>query len=397
MLKNLISPFQGSFIKGRRAADNVIILREIVQSFRTRSGNIEGFILKLDSEKAYDGLEWGFLRKVLHYFGFPDDWVGLIKSCISTTSMSIMFNGGCPETFSPSRGRAVLINSITTTIPSYVMQCTHLPKEVNRRLDKINRHFLWGSTSEKKKLYLVNWSMVTRPNDQGGLGNRDVWKKGIRPSWVDLSSDLQRMTPPRPNFKPYLIGLRFGTLKRFLGSKYSSGYAVQIGLPRLLYFMVEECRVNLCVRYARGHPRLWNISVVIAQMPSPSRAASRCRKNFKDHQSATLLEIPSFQLLRLTSRLSWSPLPPGYYKLNTDGSCCGNPGKAGAGGLIRDEAGNWAIGFSMNLRITTSFVAELVALRQGLLLAKSQGTQKLFIEIDATLIYEWIWGYGLNL
>ncbi|PKI68726.1 hypothetical protein CRG98_010783 [Punica granatum] len=65
---------------------------------------------------------------------------------------------------------------------------------------------------------------------------------------------------------------------------------------------------------------------------------------------------------------------------------CGNPGKAGAGGVIRDKAGNWKLGFSMNLGITTSVVAELVAILQGLLLATSQGIQKLIIETDASLI-----------
>lgn len=35
----------------------------------------------------------------------------------------------------------------------------------------------------------------------------------------------------------------------------------------------------------------------------------------------------------------WSPPVAGSYKLNTDGACCVNPGRAAAGGIIRDSNG----------------------------------------------------------
>jgi len=52
-------------------------------------------------------------------------------------------------------------------------------------------------------------------------------------------------------------------------------------------------------------------------------------------------------------------------KLNTDGSSMGNPGLVGGGGLIRDENGDWIVGFARNIGITTSFQAELWAIRDG--------------------------------
>ena len=61
-------------------------------------------VVKVDLAKAYDRFEWSFIHKVLIAFHFPQSLTGLIMSCISTTSMSLLFNGGKFNTFKPSRG-----------------------------------------------------------------------------------------------------------------------------------------------------------------------------------------------------------------------------------------------------------------------------------------------------
>ena len=50
-------------------------------------------ILKIDLEKAYDQLEWSFVRSMLVRLGFHSNAVDLILSCISSTSASLLFNG----------------------------------------------------------------------------------------------------------------------------------------------------------------------------------------------------------------------------------------------------------------------------------------------------------------
>ena len=70
-------------------------------------------------------------------------------------------------------------------------------------------------------------------------------------------------------------------------------------------------------------------------------------------------------------------------KLNTDGSALGNPGRAGGGGVIRDHLGHWIKGFSRALGTTNSFIAELWALRDGLIIFKDLGLSNLIVELDA--------------
>ena len=65
----------------------------------------------------------------------------------------------------------------------------------------------------------------------------------------------------------------------------------------------------------------------------------------------------------------WEKSPLNWYKLNIDGASCGNPGRAGGGGVIRDSARNWIKGFARYIGYTTCIIAEFWALRDGLQLA----------------------------
>ena len=60
--------------------------------------------IKIDLEKAYDQLEWSFIRDTLTLFKIPNHLITLIISCVSFSSISILFNGGALEHFLPSRG-----------------------------------------------------------------------------------------------------------------------------------------------------------------------------------------------------------------------------------------------------------------------------------------------------
>ena len=43
--------------------------------------------------------------------------------------------------------------------------------------------------------------------------------------------------------------------------------------------------------------------------------------------------------------IKWEPPPQHWYKLNTDRSSLGNPGRAGGGGIIRNSNGEWVGGY----------------------------------------------------
>uniref|UniRef100_A0A2N9GVI8 Reverse transcriptase domain-containing protein n=1 Tax=Fagus sylvatica TaxID=28930 RepID=A0A2N9GVI8_FAGSY len=104
IIGNLVSPYQAAFVPRRRGIDNVIIAQEIIHSMHRKKGKVGQLVLKLDLEKAYDRLEWSFIREVLNFFKFPSSFVNLVLKCVSTSSFSILVNGGQMENFKPSRG-----------------------------------------------------------------------------------------------------------------------------------------------------------------------------------------------------------------------------------------------------------------------------------------------------
>lgn len=59
---------------------------------RRRKGNNGYAATKLDMSKAYDRVEWKFLRDSILQLGFQESWVNLVN-CVSTVKYKIRVNG----------------------------------------------------------------------------------------------------------------------------------------------------------------------------------------------------------------------------------------------------------------------------------------------------------------
>ncbi|RVW64332.1 putative ribonuclease H protein [Vitis vinifera] len=67
-------------------------------------------------------------------------------------------------------GRATLIRSTLSNLPIYYMSVLRLPSSVRRRLEQIQKDFLWGGGSLERKPHLVRWKVVCLSKKKGGLG-----------------------------------------------------------------------------------------------------------------------------------------------------------------------------------------------------------------------------------
>jgi hypothetical protein len=86
-------------------------------------------------------------------------------------------------------GRLVLLNSVLSSLPMFMMSFFEIPKGVLKNLDHFRSRFFWQGSSEKHKYRLAKWDILCRPKDQVGLGILDLQlqNKCLLAKWlVDL-------------------------------------------------------------------------------------------------------------------------------------------------------------------------------------------------------------------
>jgi len=105
LLPDLISVSQSAFVAGRAIGDNVLITHETLHYLRTSEAKKYcSMAVKTDMSKAYDRMEWGFVRAVLLQLGFDQQWVSWVMSCIESVSYTFLVNGSPQGAVKPSRG-----------------------------------------------------------------------------------------------------------------------------------------------------------------------------------------------------------------------------------------------------------------------------------------------------
>lgn len=64
----------------------------------------KGVIIKIDLEKAYDRLEWQFIKETLQNSGLPTYIVDTIMRCITNRLFHLLWNGETTGTVKPTHG-----------------------------------------------------------------------------------------------------------------------------------------------------------------------------------------------------------------------------------------------------------------------------------------------------
>ena len=105
ILHKCISKSQSAFVPERFILDNVMIAIEVVHHMkvckRIRDKNVA---LKLDISKAYDRIDWFYLKEVMLKMGFDSKWVQWIMMCVETVDYFVIVNKQLVGPIIPGRG-----------------------------------------------------------------------------------------------------------------------------------------------------------------------------------------------------------------------------------------------------------------------------------------------------
>lgn len=105
VLPEVISEIQSAFVANRLIQDNVIAAFEVLHCLK-KCGKMsrQKIAVKLDMAKAYDRVEWAFLRRMMEVMGFPARFVTLVIGCVQSVSYSVLLEGAPFRKIMPSHG-----------------------------------------------------------------------------------------------------------------------------------------------------------------------------------------------------------------------------------------------------------------------------------------------------
>lgn len=105
ILPEIISQPQSAFVPGRLITDNNLVACECVHKIKNTRNTQSGlYVVKLGMHKAYDRVEWIFLKNMLIKLGFHAQWVRMIMNFVSSVRYAVRYNSQEMEGFSPTRG-----------------------------------------------------------------------------------------------------------------------------------------------------------------------------------------------------------------------------------------------------------------------------------------------------
>ena len=102
LLPSIINPDQTGYVKGRYIGENVRLIQDIIE--HTNLTGKKGIALFLDFKKAFDSIEWPYLKAAINFFNFGPDILNWISIFYNDVSSCVLNNGHASSFFPLQRG-----------------------------------------------------------------------------------------------------------------------------------------------------------------------------------------------------------------------------------------------------------------------------------------------------
>ncbi|XP_019150373.1 PREDICTED: uncharacterized protein LOC109147192 [Ipomoea nil] len=203
LLGDIISVSQSAFIPGRLITDNILVAAEVGHFLnRKQLGKVGLGTLKLDMTKAYDRMEWSFLRKMMLALGFQANvgeaqaikrflsfYEELSGQTINYHKSNICFSrntqqadrdmvaaacrllpvfayvgdkvrqriGSWNKKLLSRAGKEVLLKSVAQAMPTFTMSVFLLPDSLCKNLERVMNRFWWRNGMDGGGIHWLAW------------------------------------------------------------------------------------------------------------------------------------------------------------------------------------------------------------------------------------------------
>ena len=111
--------------------DNYILTQELLHFIHHQRGKTNFMAAKIDLEKAYHKSEWSFIKYILMFYHFSTPIIELIMTCISSSSISLLWNREVSASFRLSRG---IRKGDPLSLYLFILCLNHLSLSLNQAL-----------------------------------------------------------------------------------------------------------------------------------------------------------------------------------------------------------------------------------------------------------------------
>jgi Reverse transcriptase (RNA-dependent DNA polymerase) len=103
VMQYLVNAGQTSSVPGRTTFDNIHAVR-LLRHMTTLNEDIDSVFIFVDSEKAFDRVEWNYLWNTLNAMDFPPQFIQIVQALYAGASAQVRVNGYLTEPFKLTRG-----------------------------------------------------------------------------------------------------------------------------------------------------------------------------------------------------------------------------------------------------------------------------------------------------
>ncbi|KAH1046406.1 hypothetical protein J1N35_037190 [Gossypium stocksii] len=155
---------------GKSVASTYKILNTLTQKRTAKKGFM---VVKLDMSKAYNKVEWNFLKEIMVRMNFSTKWIKVIMQCVTTVSYSVVINGHIGEKFLVIRGLRQGSNKHGANLSENILREYRFCSSQCVNFDKSTVFFSKNISGEDKQLVvnLLRVRSLSEPERYLGLPN----------------------------------------------------------------------------------------------------------------------------------------------------------------------------------------------------------------------------------